>query len=291
MKVLYFHGGPGFNSHPENNLLGHKCRELGLDLRLWNEPSALRPKGHQFKSHNAFQNYLDSAEQFLFANYYGEPVVLMGHSFGVHPVSYLVQKHPDKLAKVVLLAPAFSPADVDRNIFTFTMMDFKEHKDECHEKLQEVLKNYTGKFDANTEIGFGLAAQNPRMFSYYWWNKERMGAFLPFYAEPGYGMDIESFISVRRSFFERTLKNSQVPAVAIFGKHDMVISQDKELDQLRKRFSSLEVHMLEESGHYPHIEETGKVLGILGTTLLDLDRDRAALHVRVSRQELQSTNL
>ncbi len=274
MKILYYHGGPGFNSNPEKNVLLNRLRESGIELLLWNEPSLLRPQGQTFKAQNAFQNYLECAEQFLLANYSGEPIVLMGHSFGANPVCYLTQRHPEKLARVIIISSDLSPADADRNIFQFTMMDFQEFKDERSLELENILANYTGKFDANTENGFALAAQNPRLFNYYWMNKERMGSFLSFYAEPGFGVDLDSFFGVRRSFFASNLKNSSVPALAIFGKHDIVISQEKELSLLRQGFSSLEVLQFEESAHYPHIEETDRFLAILTHELDSLSDQR-----------------
>lgn len=257
MKVLYFHGVPFFNSWPEKNLLQSRFQDLDIDLKLWNESTNLVLR------ENAFETYLKSAEQFLFENYSGEPVILLGHSFGSHPACYLAQKHPDKVTKIVLIAPDLDLASVDIAMFTVVMNDYKKHGDDRWLGLQEVLKNFSPKFNQNSEVGFGLVAQNPRLFDYFWSNKERMGSFLQFYAAPGCGIDIDSYFVLRNSHPKVHFSNSQVPAVAIFGKNDQFISRGKELVQLWERFSSVDVYEMEDSGHYPHIEETDKFLGIL----------------------------
>ncbi|HAZ11633.1 MAG: hypothetical protein A2X86_18075 [Bdellovibrionales bacterium GWA2_49_15] len=257
MKVLYFHGAPFFNSNPEKNILVRHFQAAGFELKLWNESSTL------ILRENAFQTYLDSAERFLLENYTGEPLVLVGHSFGSHPVCHLVQKHSAKLSKVFFITPNLDLAAADIGMFTVAMNDFMKHADDRWLGLQEVLKNYSGNFDQNNEAGFGFLAQNPRFFDCFWLNKERMAAFLPFYAEPGCGMDVVSFLGVRQTMVETTFRNSQIPAVAIFGKHDVVITQDKQLPPIQQRFANLEVHELENSAHYPHIEETDKFLEIL----------------------------
>lgn len=268
MRSLYFHGGPGMNSAPETGLLQSKFLKAGMDLKLWHEPSALRPKGDAFKASEAYRNYLECAEEFFLKSCGGTPVLLIGHSFGAHPVCYLLKRYPDKIASAVLISSALSLSDADRNILGFMMRDFKEHQDLRHLKLQTVLDNYSGIFDANTQSGYLTAAESPRMLSYYWKNKERMGDFLTRYAAPEYRFDLDGFLRVRESFFDTEMEQSSVPTIAFFGKHDIVVSKTAEISLLKKRFRHLTVHEFEESAHYPHIEQTEHFLRILSQHLV-----------------------
>lgn len=111
MKILYFHGGPGLNSNPEKNLLLSRFKKRGFDPKFYNEPSLLRPNGPPFKEDKAFQNYLDCAEEFLLQHYNKTPLILIGHSFGAHPVCHLIKRHPEKIASVVFISTNLSLAD------------------------------------------------------------------------------------------------------------------------------------------------------------------------------------
>ncbi|MHB8873593.1 MAG: alpha/beta fold hydrolase [Myxococcaceae bacterium] len=263
MRVLYFHGGPGFSSNPEKQLLADPFARAGFTLKLWNEPSKERPAGPPFRSERAFENYLDHAERFLLENCAGERVVLLGHSFGAHPVRYLAARHPEKLAKVIYVCPDLSVSDGDKNIFAIGIRDFAKHGDDRHKQVQEVLAQYTGAFDGNTLKGFQLVAQNPRLFDYYWHDRERMAEFFRHNQGPEHGLNIEAFVAVRSSLSEAGGQDSPVPAAVVFGAHDIVVSKAAELAILRRGHRKLTVHDFEGSAHYPHVEETGRFLRML----------------------------
>jgi pimeloyl-ACP methyl ester carboxylesterase len=166
VKILFFHGGPGLNSNPENKLLRDRFAQNEIDLICWNEPSALRVDGPTPNREHAYGGFLSSAEDFLLAHYDSKPLTLMAHSFGAHPACFLAKKHPDKIAKIIFISTDIGLPVTDRNMFTFSMLDFKEHGDALHLELQKVLDRYTGKFDLNAEKGFELFVQNPRWFDY-----------------------------------------------------------------------------------------------------------------------------
>ena len=260
MRALYFHGGPGFSSNPEKQLLQGACARADVDLRLWNEPSAQRPAGPPFRAVRAFENYLEQAERFLLENCGGGQVALVGHSFGAHPVRHLAAKHPEKLAKVLYVCPALSLGDSDKNIFGIGLRDFESHGDDRHRQLQRVLDQHTGKFDANTLAGFQLVAQNPRLFDYYWHDRARMTEFFQHNQGPEHGLDLGGFVAVRSSTFEVGADGSSVPAAVIFGALDVVVSKAAELAIARRGHRQLKVLDFEQSAHYPQIEETDRFI-------------------------------
>jgi pimeloyl-ACP methyl ester carboxylesterase len=263
VRIIYFHGGPGFNGNPERNTLLSAFQAAGLDLRVWDEPSLQRPKGPTFQEADAFKNYLDRASDFLLENYDGAPVVLIGHSFGAFPVCHLSKRHPDKIFNAIIISSDLGLPVTDKNTFTFTMLDFKEHEDPLYLELQKVLERYTGCFDKNTEQGFNLIVQNPRLFDYYWFNKERMRSFVPHYSGPEFSIDVPALMAVRRSLLGLDDGLSPVPALALFGRHDIVVTKDVEVSILREHFSTLNVEELSESAHYPQVEELERVIQIV----------------------------
>jgi len=266
-RVLYFHGGPGFNGNPERELLVRAYADAGYDLRVWDEPSALRPEGPPFHSHDAFAGLLASAEAWLEAHRGDGPTVLMGHSFGTHPVRHLTARSPEEVALAVFVAPALDLAPLDRNLFEVALTDFERMGSPLADAMREVLAAYTGAFDANTEQGVSLALQDPELFGHYWRDHEAMKRFLPRYEPPRYAPDAEGYFAVRRSLTPIVLTGSPVQALAIFGAHDVVSPRAQQLSPVAQSYPRLEVRELAESAHYPHVEEVEAVLALLDEAL------------------------
>ncbi|GAA4313265.1 alpha/beta hydrolase [Compostibacter hankyongensis] len=264
-KLLLFPGGPGFNANPELQLLKEEYAEAGLDLLCWHEPSRQRPQGYPYSGENAFRHYLNSAEQFLTAHYEDVPLVLFGHCFGTHAVRYLMSAHPEKIACSVLVTPDFCLGKTDRNLLRLVMEDYRKHGDERAGALQVILDSYTGTFDTNTEAGFQLVAQNPRLFIYYWPDETQMLRFVQHYSGPEYAVDATGFFDVRRSWFEAASGPSSIPVLTLYGKHDAIISVEDEIKNLPRYFTRLRIEDVPDTGHYPHIESSGSVLSRIKT--------------------------
>ena len=263
MKVLFFHGGPGFNSRPESQLLSERFASEGLELILWNEPSTLRASGPQFRETDAYSNLLFYAEEFFLRHYEGSPLAIMTHSFGANPACYLAKKHPEKIAEIFFIATGLALPIIDKNIFRFTALDYIAREDERGRDLQKIVDQLSETFDQNTEAAFGIVSQNPYYFDYYWHNQETKKIYASHFADPRFQFDVISFLAVRRSFADIDLKNSRVPAVAIYGKHDIVVSSTIEISMLQRKFASLKSYELAHSSHYPHVEQPDEVLAIL----------------------------
>ena len=263
MKLLFFHVGPGMNSNPEKHLLSDLFKEEGFDLKLWNEPSLLR-NANINSGINFFQQYLESAEEFFLHHFDKEPLVIIGHSFGAHAVRYLVHQHPEKIKKVIFISSGLALKNIDTNIFTFTLKDFEENGDYKQAAiLKKVLKNYTGSFDDNTKKGYETALQNLRLFSYYFLNKEKMVESMQFYEPREFGIDVEAFFKVRQSWFDKSFNKTNIPAIGIFGKFDIVVSNKIEQSILQQQFNELKIYEFNKSSHFPHLEETEQLIKIL----------------------------
>jgi pimeloyl-ACP methyl ester carboxylesterase len=278
MKILYYHGGPGMNSNPETHLLTEPFAEAGFELVCWNEPSDLRPEVRALTEDQAYGRYLEHAEHFFLDHFEGTSLVVMAHSFGAHAACHVIKKHPGKVARVVFVSTDLVPSVADLNVFRFAAKDFEENGDSRCRDLQNIIERYSGRFDGNTEAGFGVLIQNPRWVDYYWINRKSMTEFAAYYAQPGYTLDLDGFLQTRRTFRELDMNLSTVPAIAIYGAQDIVVTRDVEIATLKKRFSTLRLYDFEHSAHYPHIEQTEEFLQILSR---ELKREfSSSLHMR-----------
>lgn len=263
MKMFYYHGGPGLNSNPEKALLAETFLSFGWDVEFWNEPSSLRPDGPVWRDTDAYANYLSRAEEFLLQGNDSGKVGLIGHSFGCHAIRYLSKKYPERLRVCVFISSALSLADADRNIFNFTLEDFRRSHDPRWKELAEVSRRYKGEFDNYARRAFELVLENQHLFDHYWRDGESKKLFLQHFSDPKYAVDAAGFFAVRSSWYNVPLEKCGVPAIAMFGRHDAVISVASEIALLKKNYAALSVYHLENSGHYPHVEEKDATLKVL----------------------------
>jgi pimeloyl-ACP methyl ester carboxylesterase len=263
MQMLYFHGGPGFNSNPEKQLLSAPFADAGIELYLWNEPSILRPEGPPYENNHAFFNYLHQAEQFLFEHYRGQPLTLMAHSFGAQAVLFLCNRHPEKIKQVFFISPDISVTDGDIHRLQLIISYYRSIHDKRADILIETLYYYTGKMDAALQNAYLLMYDSRRLFDYYWFDKKQMEIFQLGYQPSEYNLDATAFFGVRQSWHPIHMRPSTIPAAAIFGMHDVVISRETETHLLQQWWPQLTTYELEDTAHYPHIEATAAVLKLL----------------------------
>lgn len=256
MKLLFFPGGPGLNPRGEEVLLSDALRTAGLDAHFWYEPSRLRPNGPRYREEDAWGNYLAEAESCFLTNSAREPVVLAGHSFGCNAVHALVRRHQDRVVKLVFIAPDLVIEQTDRHMMQIAQQDFARAGDDRARVLSRIIDRYSGSWDENTEEGFRLVGQDPHLFNNYWYDKQRMAEYFACLDAPEYQLDVDAFFAVRRSYMPPTQWTSEVPAVAIFGEHDVVISRDAEVRWLQRCYPNIDVRVVPNTAHYPHVEAT-----------------------------------
>lgn len=77
-----------------------------------------------------------------------------------------------------------------------------------------------------------------------------------------YILDIAAYFDVRKSWHDVPLSGCDIPVTGIYGRHDMLASNEKECALLKQCFTNMRYHVLEASAHNPHIEETDRVIQI-----------------------------
>ncbi len=262
--LLFFHGGPGLNSNPEQHMLTEIYKNKGIEFKGWNEPSTLRGSFDNDFANTRFKQLLDSAEKFLLKNYNGKAVYLMGHSMGCQTIIELLRKHNDKIKAIFMSSPSFHIYEADKNIFTFIQEDYDNHNDKINsEKLKKIILNISGKFDNNTIKGWETVLENPRALDYYWCNRDTQLKYYKHFISPEFSLDIEGFLEVRKSFTDVELFISDKKVIVFYSEKDSIVLAKKESATIKKYFSNLTTYNMEKSVHYPHIEEAEKVLDII----------------------------
>lgn len=267
--VLFYPGGPGLNGNGERELLTASYRAAGLDLVAWDEPSSLRPDPSEPAAEraNAFERYLLSAERSFTRLSANGPLGVMAHSFGAFAACHVASRHPGAIRALVFVSTALSSPHADRNMLGIAARDFEAAGDPRAAVIRQTLASYSGRFDERTEIGFRAVVEDERLFDAYWHDKDAMARFLACYAPPRFGLDLEGFFQVRRAGPHLPHGPIDVPATLILGRRDVIVSGEAETALLRGLFPRLTIHVLEESAHYPHVEEPDLVLSIVSSTL------------------------
>ncbi|GAA4318373.1 alpha/beta hydrolase [Compostibacter hankyongensis] len=267
-QLLFYHGGPGLNSNPERNMLAPLYKRHGLDLRVWNAPSALRntlPAG--FKG-DRFEQLLQDAESFLLEHYQGKPLFVLGHSMGGQVVAWLLQKHAEKIKIAFMSAPCFRVFSADRNIFSLMERDCVLNNDDVGaEKMRSVIRNLSGSFDDNNISGWQFLLSNPGIFNHYWHHRDRQVSYFSHFVSPEYIMDVDGFFETRKDFIDVEVAPSSVKTIVFFGLQDAVVNLDEARATIHDNFSDLKVYKMPYSAHYPHIEEMNEVLNIIRETI------------------------
>ncbi|TZF83012.1 alpha/beta hydrolase [Pedobacter sp. BS3] len=262
-KIIFYHGGPGMNGNPERHLLTEPLKKAGFELLCWDEPSSLRPGGYPFEPEKAFENYRLSAAEFLNSHASNEdPAIVIIYCFSSYIINHLIATHAERIKLLCIISPDFHIEKSERSIFNNLLNEFRLHQETGKaSQMEEIIANYSGKYDANTEKGWELAASCPYLFNFYWHDEQLMQQYLQYYQDE-YSIDPESFFNVRAQISEPAFK-TDIPAVVIYGKHDRIISIPDEIKAIHEYLSNVEIVELEHAGHYPHIEETDKVISVI----------------------------
>ncbi|MYS23040.1 Pimeloyl-ACP methyl ester carboxylesterase [Streptomyces sp. DvalAA-14] len=184
-------------------------------------------------------------------------VHLLGHSHGGFVAQHYALHHPDRLAGIILYesAPATGPefqAEAVRNVGEFA------RKFAGRPELPQVLGALQSVPDISDDEEFAAAAQGllPAYFADYWAHEEEWASF-----RAAVGGSYISGLDADRG--EDTIDDRQVlgkldvPALIVVGRHD-VICGVRWSEELHGLIPGSELLVLEDSGHFGHIEEPGR---------------------------------
>ena len=255
MNLFWIHGGPGYNSRPEELLLGSQLKESFTNVMFWNHPSQLRGD----EASNTWPEYRSHLEQAFksFVEQHGETLVV-GHSFGAYSSIPVIKKYNHRIKGIVWIAGTTDLLNVLKNIFSFVKEDYLEHgQDDLAKKVSlslELENPQVSDFMNNLE----LAIMNENFANYYWTNKEAMAKFYPLMLDE-WGFDLDCFIGVTNSLQELEVKPlTNTPTLLCYGEEDVVINNRYELVRAKNMFPNSSEVMFKDCSHFPHLEKNSE---------------------------------
>ena len=259
--IVFLNGGPGFNSEPERNILAPYLNSKGHEPFFWNEPSALRG---QHSLLNAFESATESVSSFIKkicddkdALHLPCELTIVGHSFAVHYIVRLTERHGDNIKKIILISPAINIEDPDKNIFLLAVKGLiDEGHPEVSDELATMIPTLGEAFDNNKMQAFIRASQYASLFFNYWTDLSLMQQYFS-YLKGEFSFDPNAFFAVRQSLplvnKDPAFKIS-IPTQIYFGAADPVVVAEQQVPLLNKYFTSFDIHVLAGAKHYSHIE-------------------------------------
>ena len=266
--LLFIHGGPGMNSYAEHALLAPLVTNKGFEPTFWNEPSKDRPEGFPFDPANAFMGLVESVKkQISELRERSSKVHIVCLSFAVHPLFNALLEDSRGIDSILIVSPVFHFKKEIWNIIGFAEKDFEENAPDKAAALKKLRRESERFFDEKMQQALQIGAEDESLFTNYWHNKTAMANYFGVWEKFGATLDLVSFFSAMGQFatIDESFsgKSFEIPTTVVFGKHDRVVHQDDEIRKCKELFPNLTIHTFDQSGHYPHIEETERFLDLL----------------------------
>ena len=261
MNYIFIHGGPGLNSRPESQLFAPFIGSN--DFYYWSEPSAQRKD--EFNPAEAYGLSLMSLKAFILKHSSYSPVTIVAHSFGSFLLNDLLPELGDRIRELILLCPVFDLSRLDQNIADLGLRTLSQRGDkDAWENYQALQLNMSEAFDERRFLTLVGALSMPEVLPAYWHNQERAAAYNECLKEEGWQIDFSSFKAVRETTPHDRVKNMfRGPTTVIYGRQDPVARLEQDEVAMKFYYPKAQLHILEASGHYPHIEETSEFFKIL----------------------------
>jgi pimeloyl-ACP methyl ester carboxylesterase len=200
------------------------------------------------------------------------PVLVLGHSYGGCVAQQLALDHPALVAGLVLYD---STPVLDPEFVTAAFEAASTYPDRFPDKPEAVA--VTAAFLGPPPVDDESAAKRtravaPLYFADYWSNRAAFEARLAqhrSFAEPGRARDSKSF-DVRGRLAEIT-----APTVVIVGRHDFICGP-RWAAQLHEGIRGSRLEMLENSGHFGHLEEPAAFVAAVSSLRMLLDEASGA---------------
>lgn len=143
--------------------------------------------------------------------------------------------------------------------------DFRSEQPAKAEKIRALLSESEIFLDKPMMQALNLALEDPLLFTHYWLNKDAMARYFGAWANNNAQADLESFWAVMEDFADTTPLGQRidVPARIVLGKHDRIIDMQAELSACEWLFPKAQIHMFDESAHFPHLEEPERFLDVM----------------------------
>lgn len=259
MSLFFIHGGPGFNSTPEENLLKSEFTKLDPNVFFWHELSLKRTANFPVE----FQETISNFESY-FAQHAEKRNIIIAHSFGAFTALNLSEKVLDKVSSLILISPTLDLRKLDENIVSIATRELEKagNKDKVLE-LNEQKEKFTNTYDLhrfNTTLNALISVD---LLSFYWFDKKNMTTYQSYFQNEN-EFDIENFKNIRLSIKnEKISKKINASMTIILGEHDPVAKKEDLNDIVSNYFSKVNLIEMKGTAHYPHIEDSKSFFNLL----------------------------
>ena len=265
-KVAFVHGGPGLNCAAEKEILAKGLEEFGFNPSYYNQPSLFREGREYIDFDHAFKQMVSTLEDFLKQS---QPELIVSHCYGMWPLLYALDSLEEYELPIILLAPAVDLLQSDLNLLRVVSNDFLGKGDKRHDEVDVCIANASDVFDEWIQQGYKLALEDPDLFQNHFVDHKYIMDYLMHLTDPKWQIDAELMFAVRktqgecRDIFQKVFSEIHI----VYGKHDRVIKYEESLVPDSTLLKAKSVNIFNESGHFPHIEETQKLLKLMQSLL------------------------
>jgi pimeloyl-ACP methyl ester carboxylesterase len=268
MRLVFLHGGPGFNSFAEQAILGPLIDARGHEMVFWNEPSRLRPQGDPFEATGAFAHWLHSAEQCVLRAASSGPVYLIAHSCSVTAALEIARRHARSLAGLVLVAPGLDMFAAYCNVLRLGREDLADTLPEVASSLGECLSRTRRVIDDALREGLLLVLRDERLFGHYWADADQFRASMAAMARPDAQFDLDSFFGVLTDCGERggsLLSTAPVTTstLVLFGVLDRITTVADQRPVVEAAVPHADIRVLDGCSHYLHLDRPDEFVSLL----------------------------
>lgn len=258
-RFLYFHGGPGLSSFPDQRLLSSVQSEF--DLHFWNEPSNLRPEhSDHFDSEQAFRNWMASAENFLMSHWLkgSTPLVVVAHSFACVPLLQIANRHQQKLDGLILISPIFDLSQAYRRTLERARKNLVRTRSKLVRDLDEQMESSREPFDAAMIRALEFAMADSELPLYFWRNQEAWTQWqLALASDARAVVDLKAWRAVLQDLYWEFsyLQVSSLPhPIQIITGIDDPLSDRSGIESFLRINPQTRVESWSRCGHYAHLE-------------------------------------
>ena len=278
-RVLVIHGGPGLPIHrplagleplsETYTFLYYHQRGCGLSTR----PVVGFQSSNFYANMQVLERTLGLSAQIAdierIRRILGEEkLIILGHSFGAFLASLYAAEFPDRVAALLLVAPAnllVMPAEGGGLLGEIERLLPRETAQEYAEFLKAYL-DFGGVF-SRTETE--LASLNARLGKYYRIAAKARGFMVPEdddpYAQGGWMVEAMYFSMGKRHDYRRALRSVQAPVLVVHGEND--IQPERASRTYSDAFPDSQFRTIAGAGHFPFLDQPVKFSKVTGEFL------------------------
>lgn len=274
-SIFFIHGGPGFNSEPERQILNEVLQSAGLGVYFWDEPSRQRDgKGPiPFDDNHAYSNWLKSLSECLKTR---SPKVVVAASFGgIAALDLIAQKALGDDCQVVFLAPTLDLGAAFKRMMILSEQDFASDQPKIAEQIRQHRQKTSRFWDEEMQRGMQLTYQNPHLLHHYFVSDQAKQAWVKSLSKEPYQMAPSEMNAVLNDFAKKEAPKGakefrKLAASVYYGSRDPVFNREETNSILRKFFSAVNFKEFTNSGHFPHLEKPDEFTSLIGSLLYNV---------------------